>query len=60
MIATILLAGQRSHQGKGKVMVAAVILFGVGIVGLSQAPNFLVALGFLAMINGMAATNDIL
>ncbi len=45
---------------KGILLLAAVSMFGGGIVLLSQSPNFWMALVFVAFINMMASATDIL
>ena len=45
---------------RGLLLLGALSLFGLGVVLLSQSPNFWVALLFVTFVNSMASTADIL
>ncbi len=47
-----------SHRGL--LLLGALSLFGLGVVLLSQSPNFLLALVFVTFVNSMASAADIL
>ena len=45
---------------RGILLLAILALFGIGLIMLSQSPNFLIALAFVTFVNSMGSAADIL
>ena len=57
-VLVLTLLGEVRHRGT--ILLVALALFGVGEVLLGQAPNYVMAVVFVTMINSMAAVTDVL
>lgn len=60
VLGSALLTALQPTRQRGKLLLAALGLFGLGLLGLAYVPHFWLALGCVVAINIMAATTDIL
>lgn len=60
VLGSALLTAWQPTRHRGYILLGTLVLFGVGILGLAEAPYFWLAVGCVMAVNVMAAATDIL